>query len=79
MNYNKAELCKDCKQPVEKELPTKFHLDKTITYFNLGIHQLEDLMVMYSKAGDRGIARNLRKDADKVKDVYYNLKRLKRQ
>ena len=74
MNYNKAELCKDCKQPVEKRLPTKFHLDKIVKHFNAAVYQIEDLMVMYSKAGRKDIAKKLRRDADKVKEVYYNLK-----
>tara|TARA_R110002020_G_scaffold41033_1_gene120981 strand:+ start:1982 stop:2224 length:243 start_codon:yes stop_codon:yes gene_type:complete len=79
MNYNKAELCKDCSMPVSKEMPTKFHLDKIIKYFNLSIHQLEDLMIMYSKANRKDIAKKLRRDADKVKEIYFNLKTLKGQ
>lgn len=77
MNYNTAELCKDCSKPVEKRTPTRFHLQKTIEHFNAAVYQLEDLMVMYGKAGKKDIAKKLRRDVDKVKEIYFNLKTLK--
>jgi len=66
-------------EPVSKEMPTKFHLDKIVKHFNAAVYQIEDLMVMYSKANRKDIAKKLRRDADKVKEVYYNLKNLPEQ
>ncbi len=79
MNYNKTELCKNCKMPVEKELPTRFHLQKMIEKFQRAVYGLEDLMVMYGKAGQRDVANKLRVDLDKLKDIYFNIKTLKGQ
>ena len=64
-------------KPVEKRTPTRFHLQKTIEHFNAAVYQLEDLMVMYGKAGKKDIAKKLRRDVDKVKEIYFNLKTLK--
>ena len=54
-------------------MPTRFHLDKTIKHFNAAVYQIEDLMMMYSKAGRKDVARELRADVNRVKEVYSNL------
>ena len=66
-------------KPVEKELPTRFHLQKMIEKFQRAVYGLEDLMIMYGKAGQRDVAKKLRADLDKLKDIYFNIKTLKGQ
>ena len=57
----------------KSRMPTRFHLDKTIKHFNAAVYQIEDLMMMYSKAGRKDVARELRADVNRVTEVYSNL------
>ena len=63
----------------KSRMPTRVHLQKIINHFNAAVYQIEDLMMMYSKAGRKDVARELRADVNRVKEVYFNLKNLPEQ
>ena len=55
MNYNKAELCNDCKKPVEKQLPGKERRDVQVALTKLTLlHDglLRNSKIRYKKLDD---------------------------
>tara|TARA_R100000458_G_C8143561_1_gene153806 strand:- start:55 stop:315 length:261 start_codon:yes stop_codon:yes gene_type:complete len=77
MNYNKAELCKDCNMPVEKETPSYQTINKHLKLIRQHLSKAFKVMNNTNKIAGRGnfkkALNNLYSDTLKSSETLINL------